>query len=406
MQNHSFMRLRRISVLTIGLMVSLPLLQGRAADSCQAYLKNHSVEAHSATKSHYRVCGMSHMSSLQVTKNGGLGSIDTHGKFAAVVERDAGTVALVDLEKMKVVGRYEDDVQDSLDGDVAFSGDGEWVFYARQTSGFDEDGIHVLNVSDPTQPTLTQYEPGGGSYRVAYYKDDAGEWVILLDAIDGLVVYRFVRESGTLVSVFQDATPALKVGGPASAGISIVRNDPGTKKPLMYVTTGRTGLEVYDLSDPTTPEVVAAWDEVGLADVKVKSKRGKRIVYAATEYWFDKDLPPAVLVLDATNLERIKKVDERKLTVPAEDTWRAQGLVVRRNLFVAHSHAGLVEFDPSGRVVGVASLPGPVTEGAGYQATPYAMDVAKYRGHLLISDAATGRLSRVFRFERFFRPGG
>jgi len=346
------------------------------------------------------------MSSLQVTKNGGLGSIDTHGKFAAVVERDAGTVALVDLEKMKVVGRYEDDVQDSLDGDVAFSGDGEWVFYARQTSGFDEDGIHVLNVSDPTQPTLTQYEPGGGSYRVAYYKDDAGEWVILLDAIDGLVVYRFVRESGTLVSVFQDATPALKVGGPASAGISIVRNDPGTKKPLMYVTTGRTGLEVYDLSDPTTPEVVAAWDEVGLADVKVKSKRGKRIVYAATEYWFDKDLPPAVLVLDATNLERIKKVDERKLTVPAEDTWRAQGLVVRRNLFVAHSHAGLVEFDPSGRVVGVASLPGPVTEGAGYQATPYAMDVAKYRGHLLISDAATGRLSRVFRFERFFRPGG
>jgi len=338
-------------------------------------------------------------SSLQVARNGGLGSIDTKGKLAAVVERDEGTVALVNLEEMKVVGRYEDDVQDSLDGDVAFSGDGEWLFYARQTSGFDEDGVHVLNVSDPTQPTLTQYEPGGGSYRVAYYKDDAGEWVVLLDAIDGLVVYRFVRESGTLVTVFQDATPALKVGGPASAGITIVRNDPATKRPLMYVTTGRTGLEIYDLSDPTAPEVVGTWDEVGLADVKVKSKRGKRTVYAATEYWFSDGIPPAVLVLDATKLDQIKKIGERRLNVPAEDTWRAQGLVVRRNLFVAHSHAGLVEFDRAGRVVGVAALPGRVSEAAAYQATPYAMDVAKYRGHLLVTDAATGRLSLVLRYE-------
>ena len=396
------MRFVKVVVAIAVVAASVPLMAGRAATSCKPNLSNHSIEAHQSAKGHGRVCGMEEIGAVEVSKTGGLGSIDFRGKVAAVVERDEGTVALIDIGNPyapKVIGRYEDEVDESLDGDVSFSNDGDWLFYARQTSNFDEDGIHVLDVSDRKQPTRTMYHPAGGAFRLEYYRDGAGEWLVVLDAIDGLVVYRFVRESGSIVKVFQDAAPALKVGGPASAGVFITKKDPASGTPLMYVTTGRTGLQVYDFSDPAAPEIVGSWSEIGLADVKVRSKNGKRLVFAATEYWFDKNIPPAVLVLDATKLDGIRKVGERKLKAPVDDNWRAQGLVVRRHLYVAHSHAGLVEFSRKGRLAGVAAVAATVNEQAGYRATPYAMDVAVRRGYLLVTDAATGHLRIFFRHE-------
>ena len=392
------MRSIRVLVALATVVAALPSMSGRAAAPCAPILKNHSVEAHSSEKGHGRVCGMEALGELEVSKTGGLGSIDVRGKVAAIVERDEGTVALVDVSQPyapKLIGRYEDEVTGSLDGDVSFSDDGDWLFYARQTSDFDEDGIHVLNVTNRKSPNRTMYQPAGGAYRLEYYRDAAGEWLVVLDAIDGLVVYRFVRESGTIVKVFQDAAPALKVGGPASAGVFISKKDPISGSPLMYVTTGRTGLQVYDFSDPTMPEIVGEWSDVGLADVKSAAKSGRRLIYAAVEYWFEPTLPPAVVVLDATKLGSIEKVGERKLKVPVDDNWRAQGLVVRRRLFVAHSHAGLVEFTRKGRLAGVAAVPGPVNEQSGYRSTPYAMDVAMRKGYLLVTDAATGHL-RIF----------
>ena len=388
----------------VGIVVALLLQVGgaTAGGACKPNLENHPPDRHAEKKGHHRVCGMTFFNvegRLKVSKQGGLGSIDVNKRVAAIVERDEGTVALVDLRdplSTYVLGRYEDDVDQSLDGDVSFSDDGQWLFYARQTSNFDEDGVHVLDVSDKANPTLSMYHPAGGAYRVEYYKDDAGEWVVLLDAVDGLVVYRFVRETGTIVKVFQDAVPALKVGGPASAGIRLVRKDKKTGTPFMYITTGATGLQIYDMSDPTSPEIVGEWAEVGLADVKVKMTKTKRLVYAATEYWFDKAIPPAVVVLDATKLDAIEKLRELRIKVPAEDTWRAQGLVIRDRIFVAHSHAGLLEFTPGGRLTGVAAITAPPNEAAGYQASVYAMDVASYGNRLLVTDAATGRLYVVY----------
>lgn len=391
--------IRAILIVTL-VGASIPLLPGRAATACKPILKDHAIEAHASAKRHRRVCGMTVLGSLEVSKVGGLGSIDTNGRVAAIVERDEGTVAIVDLVKMRVVGRYQDEVDRSLDGDVSFSDDGDFVFYARQTSNFDEDGIHVLDVTDKSSPRLTMYHPAGGAFRLEYYRDGTGEWLVVLDAIEGLVVYRFVRESGTIAKVFQDATPALKVGGPASAGVFIDRKDARSGAPLMYVTTGRTGLQIYNLSDPAQPRIVGEWDGVGLADVKVKTQNGKRLVYAATEYWFAGNTPPAVVVLDAGKLDGIKKVGQRRIDVPVDDTWRAQGLVIRRRLFVAHSHAGLVEFNRRGRIAGVAALPAALNEGAGYRATPYAMDVTVWKRRFLVTDAATGRLWKLLPYER------
>ena len=388
------MRILRALLVAALIMAAVPATAGRA--TCQVRLKQHDLTRHARPDGHDRLCYMARGSSVEVSKVGGLGQIDVHKKIAAVVQRDEGMVALVDIarpSKPKVLGRYEDQVAGSLDGDVSFSDDGEWLFYARQTSDFDEDGIHVLNVADRSAPTLSSFHPGGGSYRLEYFKDEAGEWLVVLDAIDGLVVYRFVRETGAIVKVFQDAAPALKVGGPASAGVHIVRKDALSDAPLMYVTTGRTGLQVYEFSDPTSPQIIGEWGDVGLADVDVKTTKRKRTVYAATEYWFDSTIPPQVIVLDATDPTAIKKTRVMGLGVPADDMWRVQGIDMSYDgLYVAHSHAGVLRMKGK-RILGVASLPGAHNESAGYNAAPYAMDVVlESRGYVLFTDASSGRL--------------
>jgi hypothetical protein len=389
------MRIRR--AVAVGLMVALTVPASAGIRTrCKPLLGGHSAAAHARTKGHRRLCEISGSGSVEVSKTGGLGQIDIHDKYAAVVQRDDGVVAIVDLWGMDVVGRYEDTVDQALDGDVAFSDDGEWVFFARQTSNFDEDGVHVLDVSDKTAPTLTQYHPAGGAFRIEYYRDDAGEWVILLDAIDGLVVYRFVRETGTIVKVFQDAMPALKVGGPASAGID-VEKDRMTGMPLLYVTTGATGVQVYDFANPVMPEIVGEWSDVGLADIEVKSTKKTRKIFAATEYWFDKTIPPKVVVLDATDLGAIEQVSTRSFGLPADDLWRIQGMHLRHDgdLYIAHSHAGLIRMDGR-RVTGVASLPAAHNEEAGYNAAPYAMDVVGDGSMIYLTDASSGRLWQLY----------
>jgi hypothetical protein len=343
------------------------------------------------------LCRFKSVGSLRVSKAAGLGRIELHGKIGAVLQRDEGTVSLLDLSdpaRPKKVGEYADDIDDSFDGDLAFSDDGKWLFYARQTHQFSKDGIHVLNVSDPSAPSLMHYQPAGGAYRIAYHKDAAGEWVMLLDATHGLVVYRFEPTTGQLVPAFIDPLPALKVGGPASAGFYIDPEDPRLKVPLMYVTTGMTGLQVYDISDPSAPDLLGEWSTVGLAEVEVSATAKSRTVYAATEYWFDASIESEVVVLDASKLDAIK--ERRRLSAGAgtEETLRVQGMSLSGSrLLIAHSGMGMISATPRGGFTGWAKIAGVLNEGAGVLGAPFAMDVEQARGHIYLTDAATGMLS-------------
>ncbi|HET7481704.1 MAG TPA: hypothetical protein VFK89_02465 [Actinomycetota bacterium] len=368
----------------------------------------HDADAHQLRADHARHCRLDRMVSREVSKEGGLGRIAIKHGLAAVLQRDEGIVSLIDVKDpfggLKVVGRYDDGAQESFDGDLAFSDDGKWLFYARQTHQFSQDGIHVLDVSDPANPSLAFYQPGGGAYRVAFYKNDTAQYVVLLDAVDGLVIYRFEPTTGALAQVFQDAEPALKVGGPASAGIEIDRHDPMTGKPLMYVTTGQTGLQIYDLSTPESASIVGEWPDVGLAEVEVSATKTRRTVWAATEYWFDKTLPPEIEVLDATKLDHVRKVDTYSLGLPADDLWRVEGMDRNRGgLFVAHSHAGVVVFDDDGTVKRSAAAPFEPNEGAGATGSVYSMDVRLRWPYVFVTDAATGRLDVL---ARPGHPGG
>ncbi|MGH2748984.1 MAG: hypothetical protein ACRDKB_13840 [Actinomycetota bacterium] len=380
-------------------LVVLALAAGPGASAgkgrCTPHPSAHS--AHDKPGPHVQACGLRPVGSVEVSREAGLGQIELHGDVGAVLQRDEGIVALLDLRdptRPKVFGRYDDGARLSLDGDLAFSDDGKWLFYARQTRQFSKDGIHVLDVADPENPAFTSYQPEGGTLRIAYFEDEGREYVFSLDAINGLVVNRFDLTRGVLVPVASEPLPALKVGGPASAGLYIDRRDPRLGVPLLYVTTGQTGLEIYDISAPEMPRKIASWDKVGLADVEVVATKRSRVVFAATEYWFDGSAPPQVLRLDATRLGSIRPAGRLEAGFAAEETWRVQGIDLAEDvLFAAHSHAGIVGFGSTGGVVAVGAAAAAVNANAGGRTSPYAMDV-ETRGRLLyVTDAATGTLT-------------
>lgn len=338
-------------------------------------------------------------SAVEVSKEAGLGRIEIHGKIGAVLQRDEGTVAILDLKdpaRPKVLGRY-DTAQQSLDGDLAFSDDGRWLFYARQTSNFDEEGLHVIDVADPKNPTLAFYQPAGGAYRVQYIKQGDAEWVVLLDAVDGLVVSRFIPETGALVPVHVDPLPALKVGGPASAGLFYDPKDAATGAPLLYVTTGQTGLQVFDYTDPTQPQLLGSWGDVGLAEVEVDVTKKTRTVYAATEYWFDKTIPPQIVVLDASELGKITERKRFGLKVTPEEANWIQGMDLDGGrLYVAQSSYGLLGLDAvSGRKVFSHKPSGKRNPNAGVLASPYSIDVEVSGGRAFVTDAALGTVESL-----------
>ena len=360
---------------------------------------------HSVTKGHRYLCRFKRVGSAVISETAGLGNIEFKGQVGAVLQRDEGVVTLLDMadpKKPKALGRYDDDIPDSFDGDLAFSQSGDYLFYARQTHQFSRDGLHVLDISDPKAPALAFYQASGGTLRVDTYFDGTDEWVIFLDAIDGLVVSRFVPETGAIVEVFRDPNPAAtKVGGPASAGLFVDPNDPATETPILYASTGGSGLQIYDFSDPTDPALLGEWNEVGLADIVVRRSATKRTVYAATEYWFDKTVPPAVVVLNATDFGKIEARRPLSLKLPADDQWRVQGMTwAKRRLLVAHSHAGLIGFTTRGRLASRALIGGamheaaqpPPVEQAGFPTSAYAMDVEARGRFIYLTDAATGSL--------------
>lgn len=340
------------------------------------------------------------VSDIEVSTDAGLGRIELHGQLAAVLQRDEGIVAFVDVTQPaspKVLGRYDDGASQSLDGDLAFSTDGKWLFYARQTVQFSKDGIHVLNVSDPKNPSLASYQPGGGALRIAYYDDGDAEWVVVMDAISGMVVYRFEPTTGVLAPVHVNALPALKVGGPASAGL-VIADDPILGHPLLYASTGQTGLEVFDFSDPTDPRLLGSWPKMGLAEIEVSVSGTKRYVYGASEYWFEKTNPPVVVELDASKLGAIKRVRLLSVGCKTDDSQRVQGMALAGDvLYVANSTVGLPVFfgDNLFRFTPVGERP--QNPKAGYLGVPYVFDVETKGGYVYATDAATGYLTVIRR---------
>lgn len=352
-------------------------------------------------------CNLDVVGAVEVSTTGGLGQIAVHEDLAAVVQRDDGRVALVDLADPgapAVVGTYDGgtgqaSLDHPLDGDVAFSDDGTLLFHARQTSDWSNEGLHVLDVSDPTAPVRADFAPQGGMLRLGYGRVGDREVVVTLDAINGMTIFEVLRTAvgARVVPLHVDPLPALKVGGPASAGVELIDEDPLTGGPLLVVTDGATGLRLLDVSNPSQPQLLGAWDQQGLAAVAVEHREGRRLVHAAAEYWFDRTTPPELVTLDTTDPAAITEVARRNLGGYDGDlAWKLGGLhLAGDELLVAHGHAGLVALAPEDGTVlrtttdlGTPMIPHPTYRFLGW----YAMDVATHGDHLVVTDATTGEL--------------
>jgi hypothetical protein len=352
-------------------------------------------------------CKLAKVGAVEVSEAAGAGRVEVHGKVAAVLQRDEGIVSLVDVSKPskpKVLGRYDGGVEQqragkSLDGDVAFSADGKWLFYARQSTQMSADGLHVVDVSDPAAPALHFYQPQGGAYRVDLYETESATYVITMDAIGGLMINRFDPTAGALVPVFADPQPATRrVGGPASAGLFVDAKDPKLGIPVLYATSGTTGLQVYDLSTPEEPALLGSWGERGLAEVEVVRTKSSRTVYAATEYWFNESLVPEVVVLDATDFGAMAERRSVGLGLAAAEENRVQGMTISKgSLYVAYSSLGLVDFDKHGETNAYFTDLGERNEAATEIGQPYAFDVETANGLLFVTDGASGTLTLLRR---------
>ena len=401
--NPGFMRTKILSALIALLVGITPAVASPVVIDVEVYVDpclTMPDEGHDHTRvgSHKNVtCRMKRLAELEVSKQAGLGQVEIHKGIAAVLQRDEGVVTLIDVKdprKPKILGRYDDDISDSFDGDLAFSKDGKWLFYARQTHQFSKDGVHVLNVSNPKEPTLAFYQPQGGSFRIAYLNHNGEEYVATMDAIAGLVVNRFEPTTGVLVPVFADPLPALKVGGPASAGIYIDPKDPKLGGPLLYATNGTSGLDIYDMSQPAAPTKLGSWSDAGLADIEVKATKSARLVYAASEYWFEPTTPAAVYELNATKLDRIRRGRTAAAPVDPTEPWRVGGIeITGKRLNVAWGHMGLVSGSLKGRTAGAYQVARPVNKNSPLKAAPYAMDVDSAGGLLYLTDASSGILT-------------
>lgn len=359
-------------------------------------------------------CGLEVLGALDVTDTG-LGQVAVHDDMAAVVQRDDGVVALLDLADPSapaVLGRYDGgtgvaDLDHPLDGDLVFSADGQVLLHARQTSDWSNEGLHVLDVSDPTSPTRTDLVAQGGMLRVAYGRmADGTELVATLDATHGLTVLQLVRTplGPRVVPLHVDPMTPLGVGGPASAGLEIVPDDPVFGVPTMYVSTGTDGLVVLDLSVPAAPRELARWGDAGLAAIAVQhvtdgADGDHVLVHAAAEYWFEPATAPFLRTIridaDGTAREVAKRVvAARDLSV----RWKLGGMaLVDGGLALAHGHGGLVVIDPAdGQVLAATTdlgSPAGLREDLGGTAW-YAMDVTPAGEDLLLAtDAVTGTLT-------------
>lgn len=402
---------KRALLICLGLLLAVPASPGGAQESpvaCGMHL------AHSGA--HERdSCGMTRLGAVEVSAEKGLGQIEIQGNRGAVIQREDGKIAILDVTDPaapRVLGRYDGgvgrpEVDDPYDGDAAFSHDGRFLFYARQTHDYSNEGLHVLDIADPAAPKLVAFGPQGGMLRVAYYRDTAGvEYAITQDAIAGLTIFRFERTpaGGALVPVFLDALPQLKVGGPASAGLVVDPKDPKLGVPLLYASNGTVGLDVFNIANPAQPVKLGSWTVDGLADIELRATAESRTVYAATEYWFDKATKPRVVELDATNLAAIV---ERRRVSPADPDysssaigWQIQGIeLAGDNLYITHAHGGVGVLPTSaldGQVMASTTDLGDPNTGGEFKSaatSPYAMDVEVSGDAIYVSDASTGTLS-------------
>lgn len=236
------------------------------------------------------------------------------------------------------------------------------------------NGIRVYDVSDPAAPTLVAEALSDSGCHMLSYQEIAGaKWVFCVGV--GVNIYRFddAEPSLSLAARYAPTAPRGQAGAvqanptdPLSAFFFdttphdiTVQVDELTGATLMYASYWDLGLRIVDVSDPTKPAEVGAWEGQGAerwagnlhTAMASATPDGRRLVYAIPELFTGDDVP-AIFVVDATDLAKPTLVGE----------WAAPGehpndgirfslhnfQVVGGRLYLAYYHAGVWVLDVSG----------------------------------------------------------
>jgi hypothetical protein len=148
-------------------------------------------------------------------------------------------------------------------------------------------GVDVVDISDPTAPSLTQKLPvvsvGGVHTTRSFDVPGKGEYTVSVANSVGAMIHKLDESTGTLTPVGLIEMDELHD--------TFIQQDPMTGKTLLYIAGGfDSGFYVYDVSDPANPVGLAEWDPTPeCADdwyshtLDVTTVNGRRIVTLPVE---------------------------------------------------------------------------------------------------------------------------
>lgn len=166
--------------------------------------------------------------------------------------------------------------------DVKVSDDGLWMFVGDDTRGSMQlptgqttatGGFYVLDVSDKNAPKLVSSLSVGlrrGPHMVFYHNTTSGDELVFGANAD-ISINRFDRSTGKLTELSRYAPNILTEFNRDPAVFDVlyqgwahdmfVMNDPVDNKSLLYIANWDAGLRIVDLTNPSSPVEIGAWND-------------------------------------------------------------------------------------------------------------------------------------------------
>ncbi len=169
-----------------------------------------------------------------------------------------------------------------------------------------DDGGETLEVTafSSYSGASVSYDAGASTVTITMADDVPAAFQVTLTAVEsGQAGLGLSPSSMTFTAVAEDSEGPALLGYQDSAGTALATAVAGDR---LYVAAGQSGVEVYDISDPSSPVLLGSYDTAGAAlDVVVDGTR----VYVADEYGgmvsLDVSDPSAISEIDRVSAEEI-----------------------------------------------------------------------------------------------------
>ena len=331
------------------------------------------------------------------------------------------TRSITSVPSLRSLTGVSNPVLDRFTADLKVDASGDWVFLAMQLS--ETPGVLLYDARDRANPVFSGIWAIGlpylGCHMIEHAVINEAEYLFcapldhsvwvgrLLPALPG-TPHREVQTVGRWIPDAQDlasevaphatdpVTGANPLGWVPGHQDMTYQEDPLTGAPTLFASFWDLGVRIVDVSIPSLPQEVAAWDgqgsDVYLGDIhttRAFASDGRRIVVAVSE-----SSHAALYVLDATDLDAPVLLGtwqgrDENGDVTRESMHNFQ--LIQGRVYMAMYHGGVWVLDVSTprlqaapKVLGTHLLDKPLANGT--SAMSQALDVVVWNGYLLVSD--------------------